>query len=151
MKFKKGQIVQKRSNSHVLYVIDEVRRNGKIDIKPINSYTADYLLFPGGYPAEKLVHVSYNVLCLSYDNMTRVSNSVAMRINGTIYVSYNDKQIAKIADAIETNTLVKVYTTRRNTPFEFIHIDDIRRVIHVVKQRGKLVKMPAYRVEFHNV
>lgn len=149
IKFKRGQIVQKRSNSHVLYVVDEVKKN-KIGIKPINSFTADYLLYPNGYPAEKLEHVLYNTLCVTLDNMTKVTNYVAMRMNGVIYISYNDKQIAKIIKDIEENTLVKVYTTKKNTTFEFIHIDDIRRVMHFVKQRGKLIKMPAYRIEFHH-
>lgn len=146
---KVGQLVRKRCNPYVKYIVRSVKKH-IAHLEPLNTVyvPTQTLLFPTGYPEEKLVKVPYNSLLLSRANYRRVKNYLSIGLIGTIYIDAHNKSVVNIERDLESCTIVKVYTSAKDSDFYFIKIEDITRVIASVDVNGKWKKLPSFKITF---
>lgn len=150
MPIRTGQLVRKRSNDYANYIVTSMR-NGKARLDTVNGYYVpeQSVLYPKGYPVEKLIGVEYKTLPLSKLNMYLAKVAVAKNEPRIIYVDIRNTYAQQIDLHLNECNIVKVYSTDKNGGFYFIAIDEIKHVIAGILINDKLVKKPCFKIMFH--
>lgn len=139
--FKIGQIVKVNDDPHSYHIVRY--KNHKADIRPLD-HKAPYTII--NVDTKILKKVNYKTLLLTRAQYRAIFTSFNDHLSHSIYISAENKPLRNVLYSWNPEDIIKCYTSDKGVSPIFAHISDFDAVLHCVIQKGRAIKMPAFKL-----